>query len=210
MSENRIGFGWTWIPQLWKVAQNISFFHTLWGEGDVVAEEISITLFNLPGCKADQNGTTQTWCWLPGGIYPSFAVNCSSFKLLSRNRKLVRNGLCFSRQTLWSVEGSFVRFSWRHGPFTSTLTEAPEFTTPSGQGFFFFLCMCKGIQMRKWTGLEFIRFWLYNFGYVNSVLLISDLGMEATALSSCLPVVFSDSSFVPRIGFLHAVCWNSF
>lgn len=191
--------------QVWKVAQNTCFFHTLWGEWDLVAEEISIILLNPAGCKTDLNWTTQIWCW----IYLPFAFNCSSFKLASRKRKLVRNGLYFSHQTLWSMEGSFVRFSWNHEPFTSTLTEAPEFTTPGGQGLFF-LWMCKRIQMRKWTVLEFTRFWLCNFGCVNGVLLISDLGMAATAPSWCLPVIFSDLSFRPRIGFLHAVCWNSF
>lgn len=103
----------------------------------------------------------------------------------------------------------FVRFCWKHEPFASTLTEVPEFTTPGGQGFFFHW-MCKRIQMRKWAVLEFTRFWLCNLSYIKSVLVISDLGMIATALSCHLSAIFSDSSFVPRIGFLHAVCWNNF
>lgn len=174
-------------------------------------------LLNPAGWKTDQKWTTQIWCWPPGGIYPPFAFSCSSFKLLSTKRRLVRNGLCFSHQTLWYMEGTslilpdffFVRFCWKHEPFASTLTEVPEFTTPGGQGFFFHW-MCKRIQMRKWAVLEFTRFWLCNLSYIKSVLLISDLGMIATALSCHLSAIFSDWSFVPRIGFLHAVCWNNF
>lgn len=149
------------------VAQNTYFSHTLWGEGDLVADESYITPLNPAGWKTGQNWTTQIWCWLPGGIYPPFAFNCSSFKLLIRQRKLIRNGLCFSHATLWSMEGSLVRFSWKHEPFASALTEAPEFTTPGGQGFFF-LWMCKRIQMRKWAVLEFTRFSLCDFAYINS------------------------------------------
>lgn len=76
---------------------------------------------------------------------------------------LPRNPLVYRQK----VEGSFVRSSWKHEPLTSTLTEAPEFTTPGGQGFFF-LWMCKRIQMRKWVVLEFTRFLLCNFVYIDS------------------------------------------
>lgn len=44
------------------------------------------------------------------------------------------------------------------------------------------------------------------FGYINSALLISGLGLVAPARSCCLPVLFSDLPFVPRIGFFHDVC----
>lgn len=174
-------------------------------------------LLNPAGWKTDQKWTTQIWCWPPGGIYPPFAFSCSSFKLLSTKRRLVRNGLCFSHQTLWSMEGTSLILPDFF--FCQVLLETWTFCFNSNRSSWvhnswwpriFFHWMCKRIQMRKWAVLEFTRFWLCNLSYIKSVLLISDLGMIATALSCHLSAIFSDSSFVPRIGFLHAVCWNNF
>lgn len=103
----------------------------------------------------------------------------------------------------------FVRFCWKHEHFTSTLNRS-SWVRNSWWPRIFFHWMCKRIQMRKGAVLEFTRFWLCNFGYIKNVLLISDLGIIASALSCHLPAIFSDSSFAPRIGFLHDVCWNNF
>lgn len=56
--------------------------------------------------------------------------------------------------------------------------------------------MCRRIQMRECSlsvVLEFTRFWLCNFCYLNSVLLIPFVEMIASFLSCCLHVIFSDA-----------------
>lgn len=118
----------------------------------------------------------------PSGLWKALLSFCLTFFLSGSAGNM---NLCFNSN----------RSSWVHNSWWPRI---------------FFHWMCKRIQVRKWAVLEFARFWLCNLSYIKSVLLISDLGMIATALSCHLPAIFSDSSFVPRIGFLHAVCWNNF